>query len=95
MTTIQLDITREDGPLWFDAKEHAGDREVCGMISTLLNFLVVYMAGHGIAPTVYEKGHLQFDVYVSNMHINRVFRAVVTTLQSLAYQYPDNIKIFD
>ena len=44
MTIVRLDITREDGPLWFDAKDHAGDREVCGMISTVLNFLVIYMS---------------------------------------------------
>ena len=94
MTTIRLDITREDGPLWFDCREHAGDREVCGMISTLLNFLVIYMSGEGVVPTVYEKGHLQFDLYVSNRNINKVFRAVETTLKSLETHYPEHIKVY-
>ena len=93
MTKISLSITREDGPLWFDCVGHAGNREVCGMISTILNFLVVYMAERGHAPSVYEPGHLQFDLYMSDLHINRVFRAVVTTLQELENQHPDNIKI--
>ena len=93
MTEVRLSITREDGPLWFDCRGHAGDREVCGMISTLLNFLVIYMQEEGITPTVYEKGHLQFDVYMSNLHINKVFRRAVKTLGMLELQYPDNIKV--
>lgn len=94
MTTVRLDITREDGPLWFDAKDHAGDREVCGMISTVLNFLVIYMSELGVAPKIYDKGHLQFEVYVSNVHINRVFRAVETTLKQLETHYPEHIKVY-
>lgn len=94
MTTVRLDITREDGPLWFDAQDHAGDREVCGMISTVLNFLVIYMSELGETPKIYDKGHLQFDLYVSNTHINRVFRAVETTLKQLETYYPDHIKVY-
>lgn len=93
MTEIRLSITREDGPLWFDCRGHAGDREVCGMVSTLLNFLVVYMSERGYTPSVYEPGHLQFDIYISDMHINRVFRAAVTTLRQLENHYPDNLKV--
>lgn len=93
MTKVQLSITREDGPLWFDCIGHAGDREVCGMISTLLNFLVLYMQDRGVTPTIYEKGHLQFDMYMSNVHVNRVFRNVKKTMEALELQYPDNIKV--
>jgi uncharacterized protein YsxB (DUF464 family) len=94
MTTVRLDITREDGPLWFDAKDDAGDREVCGMISTVLNFLVIYMSELGVAPKIYDKGHLQFELYVTNTHINRVFRAVETTLKQLEIHYPEHIKVY-
>lgn len=93
MTEIRLEITNEDGPLRFDSIGHAGDREVCGMISTLLNFLVIYMQGLGITPTIYEKGHLQFEIYVSNSHINKVFRDAVKTLEALEIHHPDNIKV--
>ena len=93
MTEVRLDITREDGPLWFDVRYHAGDREVCGMISTVLNFLVIYMAEMGVSPEVYDKGHLQFELYISNIHINRVFRAVETTLKALEMHYPEHIKV--
>jgi uncharacterized protein YsxB (DUF464 family) len=95
MTEVRLEITREDGPLWFDCIGHAGDREVCGMISTLLNFLVVYMAGEGKCPSIYEPGHLQFEEYMSNKRINDVFKAVVTTLSELSVHYPDNLKIIN
>lgn len=94
MTTVRLDITREDGPLWFDVKDHAGDREVCGMISSVLNFLVIYMSELGETPKIYDKGHLQFDLYTTNTHINRVFRAVETTLKSLEIHYPEHIKVY-
>ena len=93
MTEVRLNIVREDGPLWFDERGHAGDREVCGMISTLLNFLVVYMDERGFEPNVYSDGHVQYDIYMSNMHVNRVFRSVVKTLEALELQYPDNIKV--
>lgn len=94
MTEVRMTITREDGPLWFDCRGHAGDREVCGMISTVLNFLVIYMSDQGIVPKIYDKGHLQFEIYASNLHINRVFRAVETTLKQLEIYYPENIKVY-
>lgn len=94
MTKISLNITREDGPLWFDARGHADNREVCGMVSSILNFLTVYMSEQGFTPTIYESGHLQFDIYMSNIHINKVFRAAALTLEALENQYPENLKVY-
>lgn len=94
MTKVILDIKRDDGPVWFDCQGHAGDREVCGMVSTLLNFLVVYMEERGEEPVIYEKGHLRFDIEYSNMQINRVFQAVIKTLQALQKEYPERLKVY-
>lgn len=92
MTKVITDIDIKNG-IMFDCQNHAGDHDLCTIISTLCNVLVEQSLHAGVEPTIYNEGHVRIDMPFSGtawetLHI------VMDLLRQLEKQHPDHIKIY-
>ena len=96
MIKIICEITREDGPLYFDCDGHAKyDSDRCVEVSTICSMLVVYLGEvHGIEAKTVKDGKVTIDIEHSNMRINEVFRAAMLEFSMLAEKHPNDIKVY-
>jgi uncharacterized protein YsxB (DUF464 family) len=92
MTTVIFRHVREDGPVYFDCKNHA-QSDVCVSISTLVIMLVLYVRSLGYEPTVLEDGHTRIEMDESTTRTNEVFKAAEGAFRWLQGQYPDDIRV--
>ena len=94
MTKVIMNFD-EDGSIMFDCLNHAGDYDVCTIVSTLTNVLVEAVFDAGCEPTTYNPGHVRIDLPA--MHARKVkdtFRIVKKVFDRVQKQNPDNIKIY-
>ena len=80
--------------IMFDCENHAGDHDVCTIVSTLCNVLVAAARKAGIEPTKYDKGHVRIDIHNAGYPTAEVFRLVEELMHSVADQYPEHVRIY-
>lgn len=93
MTKVML-RTYENGALFYDCLNHAGDDDACTIMSTLSNVLVEACFRSGHDPTIYNKGHVRIDISKGEYPCIEVFRCVNHVIEQVAKQYPDNVKVY-
>lgn len=89
MTKILISIYRTS--CYYEAQGHAGDHDVCTIISTLEGVLTTTQK-----PRVYdqETGHCQIVIDEATDEQKHIFKAVRDVMQQVAEQYPDCIKMY-
>ena len=92
MTRVLISIVKRD--VYVEIENHAGDREVCGIISAYTNMLVAICRENRIEPETYESGHVK--IYISDAHksLVRVFIAAKKLFEATAEAYPEHIKVY-
>lgn len=96
MIKIICDITREDGPLYFDCDGHAEhEPDRCVEVSTLCSMLVLYLGEmRGIEAKTVRDGKVTISIERSDTRINAVFRAAMLEFSMLAEKHPNDIKVY-
>jgi len=89
-------IFQYDKGLMFDCVNHAGDHDVCTIVSTLCGVLVIACKrfDKDFEPTIYNEGHVRIDVSRADDSLKEVFRTVEAVMKQAAKQHPDYIKIY-
>lgn len=87
MTTITISVHRDS--VFLDCVNHAGDYDVCTIISTLCRVLALQTE-----PTVYEPGHVKIIDDHASEETKAVFRAVERTMRDAAEAHPEHITIY-
>ncbi len=94
MTKVKMNITASHKDIFFDCLNHAGDHDVCTIVSTLCNVLVAECIRVDTRPTVYEEAHVRIDLdYVSPM-TEAVFKDVYRVFEGLQENHPDMVKLY-
>lgn len=94
MTKIMLRISENRHDIYFDCLNHAGDHDVCTIISTLCNVLVAECIRLGSKPSVYEEGHVHIDIEYATPQTVEVFKAVEMVFKEIEKNHPDIVKIY-
>lgn len=86
----------KDGSLLFDCYNHAGDHDVCTIVSTLCNVLVEACVRFDLnfEPTIYNKGHVRIDLSMTNDEIREIFHVVEGVMHQAMHQHPEHIYIY-
>lgn len=92
MTKVFMNIDEISG-MYYECMNHAGDHDVCTIVSTLSNVIAEECFIEGHEPTIYNKGHVRVDMPYSK-EAYTVFRAVEGVMNQVARQHPDHIKIY-
>jgi len=90
MTTAHLSIDKQSN-ISFDCVNHAGDWDVCTMITAYCNVLVAECLRHDVYPTVYEAGHIHIDFEYASDSTKEVFLSVWDAIKATAEEYPEHI----
>lgn len=93
MTKVLLDI-KDNGEVFFDCYNHAGDHDVCTVTSTLSGVLVIEAQKCGIEPSHYEEGHVNIYLPISEDKNREVFKTVREVFLQLEEQNPEHIKVY-
>lgn len=88
-----MDISK-NGLIMYDCINHAGDHDVCTIVSTLTNVLVEATFAIGYEPTTYDEGHVRLDIPDADFVTMELFRIVLKQLKEVANQHPDYLKIY-
>ena len=94
MTEVMYDV--HDLGLMFDCTNHADDHDVCTIVSTLCNVLVeaCMRFDNNFEPTIYEKGHVRIDLYMTDDTLIEIFDTVMGVIKQVEIQNPEHIKIY-
>lgn len=93
MTKAMLHIDPKEG-IYFDCLNHAGDYDVCTIVSTLCNVLVASCLRRNIEPRTYESGHVTLDINRAEKSLTEVFNAVWDVFKQVAEQHPDCVELY-
>ena len=93
MTKETMEIDSQ-GRIYFDCRMHAGVKDVCIMISTLCNVLIVACKEYGIDPVIDDDGHLAFDIKHAPYPLMQVFQWVQMVFNEIQSQFPDNLSVY-
>lgn len=93
MTEIRFELG-EGGSLEFECENHAGDSEVCMIVSTLCNVLVSSFIRSGLPIDEYESGKVLLYTEKANYPLVETFRTVVDVLEEVSSKYPENVKLY-
>lgn len=93
MTKVILQI-KDNGDLFYECMNHAGDHDVCTIMSTISNFLVEECFECGCEPTVYDKGHVRIDMSNAGELAKEIFRIAEKQISRLKAQNPEHIKVY-
>ena len=93
MTKVTLEI-KDNGDIMYDCFNHAGDHDVCTIISTLSNVLCEASFRAGRDPTCYNKGHVRVDIPGADEPTIEVFRTVQHVMEQVALQHPDHVNLY-
>lgn len=92
--TQELMYIDAKGSIYFDCRNHAGLKDVCIMVSTLCNVLIVACGDLGITPRDDEDGHLCFDITDAPEALIQTFRWVQKVFDEIEAQFPENLRIY-
>lgn len=94
MTKVMMRADKENGSIFFDCMNHAGDREVCIMCSTLCNVLGAAVIRANTGDIISTDGHVQFNIEKATDKLYEVFESVMMAFGEVAKQFPDSCKIY-
>ena len=93
MTKEMMNIDSKGG-IYFDCRDHAENKDVCIMCSTLSNLLIVACMDYGIEPKDDVDGHLSFDIVDAPVELVKLFRWVQTVFDAMQTQFPDYLTVY-
>lgn len=93
MTKIMLNIDQHNN-IMFDCVNHADDHDACTIVSTLCGVLGVASIRADIEPTIYNPGHVRYDIPKAQNDTIEVFECVMEAMKQAAAQHPDFIEIY-
>lgn len=82
------------GSIYFDCRQHAGEKDICIMASTLCNVLLVACRELGITPKEESDGHMAFDIVDAPAELIATFRWVQKVFEEIASQFPDYMAVY-
>ena len=94
MTKEKMYIDTEAKEIYFDCIDHADNKDVCIMCSTLSNVLICACRRANIEPTKDEDGHLTISVPKATDTLISVFKAVQDVFDEVEYQFPFQLKVY-
>lgn len=90
MTTVTISHS------WFSAflnvEGHAGDHDVCTIISTITNMVAAALP-EGVEPDIYEDGHVMIKRDAAERRVIAVTEVAETMFKELEAEYPEHIKV--
>lgn len=92
MTNVILHIS--DAGVFYDAEYHAGEHDVCTILSTITSMLIAEAERCGIKPSIQEKGHCRIGIPDAKYETVEVFECADEVLKDLAKQHPAYIKLW-
>lgn len=93
MTKVMINAD-ELGGVFYDCMNHAGDHDVCTVMSTLSNVLVEACFNADCEPTIYNPGHVRIDMEQADPATVEIFKVVGKVINKFAKQYPDYVKVY-
>lgn len=93
MTKVMMHLENYN-EIYFDCVNHSDDHDVCTIVSTLCNVLVMACNRARWKPSVYEEGHVMIDIPNASLGLQEVFYAVKNVFEEVAEQNPDNVKLY-
>ena len=93
MTKVMF-VQNDDGTVYFDCLNHAGDESVCTIVSTLCNVAVQACLRCGHEIKLYEPGHVTIMVPKGSFPLNETLSTVMDVMGAVQEQHPDYIKIY-
>lgn len=94
MTKEKMYIDAASNEIYFDCKDHADNKDVCIMCSTLSNVLICACRRENIMPQKEEDGHLTISISEAKDTLISVFRAVQDVFDEVEYQFPFQLKVY-
>lgn len=91
MTQVTISIDRDT--CYLDILEHAGNHDVCTIVSTVANVILMHYP-NDFEPEIWQPGHVRIMDCHANEETKAVFRAAKKTLQGLALQEPGYIVVY-
>lgn len=89
------EIMKIDGDsIYFDCREHAGDREICAMCSATCNMIICACDRHGIAPQSDEDGHIRYDIEHADKELIHTFEDAQRCFDAIAAEFPEYLKCY-
>lgn len=92
MTKVMCNI--RPNSVYFDCLNHAEDHDVCTIISTLCNVAVAECIRNGIAPKVYEPGHVLIDATFTDKGAAEVFESVMLVMSQVEENNPKHVRVY-
>lgn len=89
-----MDIKDDDSALYFECVNHAGDHDVCTMVSTLCNTLVLRCDKRGYDVEKYDAGHVRINIERADTGTCIVARALLDQFLYMEQFYPDYVKVY-
>lgn len=93
MTQQMMNIDAK-GNIYFDCRNHARKVDVCIMVSTLCNVLIMACRELGIEPKEDEDGHLSFDIQEAPYPLVKTFQWVQKVFYEIEDQFPCYMKVY-
>lgn len=88
MTTITLSYSWCS--VYYECKNHAGDHDLCTIISTISNMIVSALP-EGVMPDKYESGHVLIQRVMPERQLLEVVKTAEKVLRGLAEDNPKYI----
>lgn len=93
MTKVMMNI-KEDGDVFFDCINHAGDHDVCTGVTMLCNVLVVATERAKFSPAAYDDGHVRITIDDPPKWLRETFMTVLDVFMDMANKFPEYVKIY-
>lgn len=94
MTKVMCKIDKDEQNIFFDCMNHAGDREVCIMCSTICNVLIAACESAKVDKIMTTDAHVQICIDKADEALASVFEAAMEVFQDIQYQFPDSCKVY-
>lgn len=94
MCKMNNDDIKMEGSIFFDCMNHAGNREVCIMCSTLCNVLIAACERAKVGDVMTSDAHVQCNINNADGALLEVFASVMEVFKGVAEQFPDMCKVY-
>lgn len=91
--TIATMTIDEDDVIIYKCEEHAGNREVCLMVSTISNLLICECLAHSIQPIEYGLGIVHLEIKHPTDAQKEVFTAAFYMLDAISKSFPEHFML--
>lgn len=94
MTKVMSKIDEKNKSIFFDCMNHAGNREVCIMCSTLCCVLQAACERANVGNVMESDAHIQFSIDNADGTLMEVFASVMEVFKGVQEQFPDYCKVY-